>query len=368
MLAWVFALMLPSCATRMLWEDSEPTSRTVLAGESAQESRGHLSFRGDQVVWRGDDGTVCLADATGPHADRLRALLCHPGYFDVREVRVDLANASLDGRLLGSNSEVFVRFGALDDGLLEVVPEQELAPAAVARLSQGVLGDPRIPTVHRELVDAVALADVGAALDRPGAYEVRSQAFLAPDGAPAFQAAAPATAAETPASVGDRLDRLRGVVLLLRLEGPDGTVYAKAAPDRVWLATQLGTLGPGEVELVVPIDMSASEPATEQSPRRFGLPAVMLRREVRYARDTQSHGSMSVWAKLALTPFAIALDVAGGALFAWLLDDDEEEEDDEHGRTRRVQDNGNLDNGLLRARPRRNGESEAEWRARENGR
>ncbi|MFT6083100.1 MAG: hypothetical protein ACJAQZ_005184 [Planctomycetota bacterium] len=121
-----------------------------------------------------------------------------------------------------------------------------------------------------------------------------------------------------------------------------------------------------QVELRTSLKFDESEHVETMVLDACPVPAEYVHRVQHYSRVAARSNEMSVWAKLALTPFTIALDVVGGVLVAWLGFGDDDDDDDPVRA--RVRDNGNLNDGMSRARPRRSGEDEAKWRARENGR
>lgn len=366
--AFVWLLMLPSCATKALWSGSERVAETVLSEESKHVTLGTVAVRDAQIVWRTVDGVVRVATATGPRAKQALMLLANRDYADVRDVKLEFAEAFVDGELVGETLGLALQFRPTLGQVADVVSRDELSPEALAGLSAGSIGDARVPAVHRDLLSRLTFLDLGAAIGRIGAYSLESQVFLNADGSPAFTQPLPATREPAEPSMARRLELLREVSLLLQLEGPEGILLVRAYADRLWLGSRMGALGSEQEELRISLKFVESGPIETSVLDALPVPAEYVHRVQRYSRVTRTRTEMSVWAKLALTPFTLAIDLVGGVFVAWLgLGDDDDDDDDAPGRAS-VPDNGNLNDGMSRARPRRNGEAEAKWRARENGR
>ncbi|MGK0157783.1 MAG: hypothetical protein ACI9SE_004766 [Neolewinella sp.] len=364
--AFLCLQMLPSCVTKALWSGPERGAGTALSEESKHLTVGTVAVRDERIVWRAADGHVRVATPTGPRANQALMLLANRDYADVWGVKLEFLEAFVDGELVGETLGLALHFRSTIGQVAYVVSRDALTPEALAGLAAGTIGDARVPPVHRELLNRLPFLDLGAAIGRTGAYSLASQVFLNADGSPAFTQPLPANSESEEPSMSQRLELLRDVSLLLRLEGPEGTLLVRAYADRLWLGSRLGVLGLEQAELRTSLKFDESEHVETMVLDACPVPAEYVHRVQHYSRVAARSNEMSVWAKLALTPFTIALDVVGGVLIAWLGFGDGDDDDDPVRA--RVRDNGNLNDGMSRARPRRSGEDEAKWRARENGR
>tara|TARA_R110002072_G_scaffold139249_1_gene282707 strand:+ start:54326 stop:55393 length:1068 start_codon:yes stop_codon:yes gene_type:complete len=351
--------------TAALWSSPELVTKTVLTDESRQVTEGSIAVRGAQIVWRNSDGAVRLATPTGPNADTIRMALAHPECVDVRAVTLEVYEALVDGDLVGETSHLALHCKPARGEAAYIVSRDTLTAEALAGLSVGLIGDPRVPSVFRELLSSLPFLDLGATIGRPGAYSLESQVYLQGDGTPAFLSPLMPGENASVTSMRQRLDRLSKVSILMQLQGPEGTLFVRGQPDRLWLHSRLGSVANEEGMLRTPIafaQTAAGDASVADGPR---VPAVWVRRVATFARVTTGGSQMSIGAKIALTPLALAFDVALGylGLVLGIWDDD----DDDNQRSDKVRDNGNLNDGMSRARPRRSGEDEAQWRARENG-
>ena len=108
--------------------------------------------------------------------------------------------------------------------MAHVVSKDTLTESALAGLARGLIGDSRVPRVHRELLPSLPFLDFGAIIGSGSTYSLESQVYLRADGTQAFLA--PLSEERAPvSSLQHRLTRLSEVSILLQLAGPEGTVY-----------------------------------------------------------------------------------------------------------------------------------------------
>lgn len=327
LVAFLGLFFLPSC-TQLLWCGEKRVQKTVLLHESSEVTAGVLAVRDNQIVWRSDGGVEQLATPGGSSASTVKMVLDHPAHVDVRNVQIEFRETVVDGELVGGVAQLTAVATLVVNEIAYVVSRETLKPEALAALSVGLLGDLRVPTVYRELVNSLPFLDLGAAIGRAGAYSLESQIFLAADGTQAFTSAlAPSEQAQV-TSVRQRLALLAKVSLLLQLQGPEGTLLVCARPDSLWLLMQLGLVAAEDGVIRVPIDLVPIAAADAVGTEGHVLPADHVHLVANYQRTMTGGTDRSVWAKIALTPFTIAADVVIAAviLYLWVVfhDDDDE--------------------------------------------
>ncbi|MGK0202929.1 MAG: hypothetical protein ACI9S9_002002 [Planctomycetota bacterium] len=352
----------------MLWAGPRPTNKTVLLNESKEVTAGTIVARDTKIVWRSADGVEQLVTPSGVDGATFKLALALPEHVEVRDVRIEVRQAFVAGGLIGETALLVAVAKPVDQEIAYVVSKETLNPEVITGLSVGLLGDPRIPAVYRELVNSLPFLELGAAIGRAGVYSLESQVFLKADGTQAFTSALIPNEQSAVTSVRQRMELLAKVSLVLQLHGPEGTLFVRAKPDGLWLTAQLGVLAAGDGVLRMPIHLASVVASDGTDTESNVLPAEYAYRIANYEQVTTGGSDMHVLAKIALTPLAVAADVAVGLLIAWLVLSLDDEDDDEKDQLQFAADNRLLGGVMTRARDRRQDESEEPSRGRATGR
>ena len=384
--------VLPGCLTSKLWQlDQETTTRTEVSERIEACLPGELEVGASALVGRFADSVTVAVQPVGIAGEALLSVLAAAKEYAVHEVVLDDVRVVVGAEVAEQSMHVALRVNLTADHFAQVVSERDLHPAAAAALARGLLGDAQVPAVCREIANHLAFADLARWFGVPLQHALQAQTFLDVHGQPAFGTGRADTSnlepptAESP--LAEQLSYLSQLTLLVELAGPTGPLLLKVRPDRLWLLQQLSKatedalvrLGHTEAAeslstadtvyriAVTPLAASVAVPLADDV---LPIAATYQQRLVSVEQVTESSEPMSVWAKIAWTPVTLTIDLALGLVAkviqkALNLDDDDDDDDDEH--CNRSQDREQY-GGLSDARPRRKGESEAQWRAREAGR
>lgn len=346
-------LMLPSCLTRSLWNlDTETITRSRLVGSHADRSEGNLDHTDEAVVWRGLDGGEVWARPLGNAADVLLAVLSQPQFCEVLEAAIHRSRVIADTEVLEESVRLDVIVRMQSAAVAEIITELDLTPATQALVRAGASVDERVPLSFRQCAFRLSTMDLNWLTGRAGAWTVAAMVFVDADGEPLFKGTV-GVADEAPLrTLQERMSELGKASLVARLDG-DKPVLLRLRPDRLWLSGLLPKTGDRAV-LQTPIELLTGATGNPAIGTR-AIPATYVQSVTRYERVTIEKEGMSVWSKLALTPFTLALDLVFGGTWAAIFAEDDDEGDEEYGSgTRRSLDAG----------PRRPGETEQAWRAR----
>lgn len=348
-------LLLPGCLTQALWEvDTEVMTTPQLVAAHTDRSEGTLDHTDTAVVWRGLDGGEVWARPQGQDAELVMAALSHPQFCEVHEAQLDWSRVTCDAEVLEESSHLGLILRLRRAEIAEAVSPLDLTPAALAHLNGGSSVDEHVPLVFRQAAFQLSAIDVNWLVARQGALKIGAMVYVDAAGEPMFLGEMTGYKGIARPNLMERLDELARARLLVRLDGGAAPVLMQLRSDRLWLLSMLRVVG-GRAVLRAPVALLTGESGNPAIGSQ-NVPATYVQKVTRYQRTSAEHESMSIWAKVALTPFALAVDlvlgIAWNAAFGDDYNDDDNYEDVQTSRSSHE------------AGPRRPGESEQQWRAR----
>lgn len=343
---------LPGCLTYAMWgydylseqSLSEQPATVRLVRSEVHDQHVEIVRTGAVTVHGGP--TLELRGAEGQPCWRLRPVrgceiamhlvqagdVLRPSHAMVTAVR------ELHDAAVGRSDAELVLVGAAHDAAVG----QEIAPTTLSPQALAVLAGSRrqgfafavdpwagLPPVLRRCRDGLSnelLAQVLAA-PVPGLV-VESFVFVGDDGLPRFEPGMPSpeAARSDDPSLGERLELLSSVALVLRLGPAEHERHVRLRPDRLWLRAACEPCEAGlrhrsvwQLEAAAVSSAGAGE---------SGIPCQLLRTDAVYV--VQPMAPVDALVRAALTPLTLAVDftlllpltVLGARLEHWLEDDD----------------------------------------------
>ena len=333
---WAFALLgsaiLPGCMTQAMWgwddddDDLEPRTRTEYVGETREQAEGELELVADHLLWRSLDGGEIWARPVGDAGAAALAVLSDPEFCRVLEARIERRRVVCEMDELQASCTLDLSLGLRREAIVEVVPEAGLAPNVIRLLEDAVLTTGENSVVSWHSAFDLPFADLHWLAGQDGFCTVESQAFVAPDGALAFDGLAGPRREDL--SLRERLELLRPMSLFVRMRRGADRLTVRVRPDRLWLATRLHAVdgGAGLVSALELSPLGSNPVGNADAPR---IPASYVRCLTRYTRVTEQpdeDGFGTIVLKVLLTPLTLAFDVTFGALISRVLGEDDDEQ------------------------------------------
>lgn len=360
---WAFAVLglaiLPGCMTQAMWGwdddddlDRGPRTRTEYVGETRDQAAGELEMVADHLLWRSLDGGELWGRPVGDAGETALAVLLDPELCRVLEARIERRRVVCDLDELQASCALDLSLALRREAVVEEVSEAELAPEVLRLLEGAVVATGENSVVCWHSAFDLPFADLNWLAGQDGHWTVESQAFVTPDGTLAFHGLAGPLRQDL--SLRERLELLRPIALFVRMRRESDRLTVRVRPDRLWLATRLRAVG-GGAGLVSPLELSPLGSNRERDANAQRIATSYARCLTRYTRVTEQRDEDGIGAiviKVLLTPVTLVFDVAIGALLSKIFGGDDDDDDRDSSR-------------LYESHPRRPGELESHWRARE---